>query len=104
MPLTMAELIVLDGKPMVFFFKARIVGYVDADTMDVRWLGEGPARNWRVRLKDAWIVEDEEDPEAHAIILAEQKRVIGDTGGLVWVRNHQHARTNERVEARIDRA
>jgi hypothetical protein len=98
------DLFVLDGKPVVFFFKARILGYVDADTMDVRFLGEGPGRHWRIRLKDAWIVEDEDDPEEHARILGEQKQLIGDGGDLVWIRNHRHNRTNERLEARVDKA
>ncbi len=102
--MTLEELTTLDGKPTVYFMKCRIVEYQDADTMEVRWLAEGPARNWRIRLKDAWIVEDEDDPVEHARILAEQKALLGDVGGLVWIRNNRHHRTFERIEARVDAA
>jgi hypothetical protein len=94
----------LDGKPCVYVMKCRIVGYEDADTFEVRWLGEGPARNWRVRFKDQWIVENEDAPEEHARILAEQKALLGDVGDLVWIRNNRHHRTYERIEARVDAA
>ena len=96
------RLLTLDGKPCIFIFKARIVKYQDADTCEVHPLLEGPGRNWRIRFYNEWIVEDEDDPEEHARILAEQKALLGYEGDLVWIRNHRHHRTYERIEARVE--
>jgi hypothetical protein len=88
----------------VFRFKARIVEWIDADTVEVHPIYETAAHNRRIRLKDAWIVEDEDDAAEHARILREQIIFLGDVDDLVWVANTRHQKTNERIEARVDRA
>jgi hypothetical protein len=96
------KLLTLDGKPILYIMKCRIVDYEDGDTMEVHPLLEGPGRNWRIRFKDEWVVEDHENPEEHDRILEQQKELLGDVGDLVWIRNNRHHRSYERVEARVD--
>ena len=86
----------------IYRFKARIERYIDADTLEVHPLVTPPGINLRIRLKDAWIVENEEDPEEHARILAEQKTLLGDVGDHVWVTNTRHHWTWGRLESRLD--
>ena len=88
----------------VFSVKARITDWIDADTVEVHPLVTPYGINVRVRLKDAWIVEDEDDPVEHARILAEQKALIGDVDGYVRMTNTRHRWTSGRLEARLDPA
>lgn len=49
-------------------------------------------------------MEDEDDPEGHARILAEQKQLIGDVDDYVRMTNTRHHWSNIRLEARLDPA
>ena len=102
--LWMDERYVLDGQPVAFFFRARIVAWIDADTVEVHPLLLAAGLNLRIRLKDVWAIEDEDDPVQHALVLAQAKAIIGDTGGLVHCKNYRHLLTYGRLEARVDGA
>ncbi len=86
----------------VFRIKCRIVEWIDADTVEVHPIYETAGHNRRIRLKDAWIIERNEDPQEHERILLQQMITIGPVGALVWIANDRHHHTFYRIEARVD--
>jgi hypothetical protein len=92
----------VEEKPNVFELQGRIIRYVDADTLEIHPFILPAGFNLRVRLRDAWIVEDEDDPEEHARILKEQIAIIGDVGAVVGMVNTRHHFSWGRLEARLD--
>lgn len=93
----------MEGKGNVFELRGRIVRYVDADTIEVHPFILPAGHNLRIRLKDVWLAEDEDDPDEHARILAEQVSLLGDVGGVVKLANTRHHHSFGRLEARVDR-
>jgi hypothetical protein len=94
----------LEEKPNVFELRGRIIDWVDADTLEMHPFILPAGFNLRIRLKDAWIVEDEDDPIEHDRILREQIAMIGDVGNVVKIVNTRHHHTFGRLEARVDPA
>ena len=86
----------------VFFVKARITDWVDADTVEVHPLITPYGINLRVRLKDRW--EPERDEEGHDLALEKAKALLGDEDDYVRITNTRHHWTNGRLEARVDPA
>ena len=88
----------------VFSVKARITDWIDADTVEVHPLITPYGINVRVRLKDRYAVEDEDDPEEHGRVLALAKAEIGDVDDWVRMTNTRHHWDRGRLEARLDPA
>ncbi len=89
-------------KPDVFGVKARITDWIDADTVEVHPLITPYGINVRVRLKDRY--EPERDEEGHDLALERAKAQIGDEDDYVRMKNDRHHWDRGRLEARLDPA
>ena len=83
----------------IFLMKCRIVMWVDADTVEVHPLVTPYGINLRIRLKDVWAPEWNE--EGHDVALRKAKALLGDQGDYVLVTNTVHRHTQGRLEARV---
>lgn len=93
------KLAVSDTTPIVFKMKARIVRWIDADTVLVHPMVYRQDIDLRVRLKDVWMMDPPDGEE-----LRRQIELLGDVGGYVWLTNTRHHWTYGRLEARVDKA
>lgn len=86
----------------VFSVKARITDWLDADTVEVHPLITPYGINVRVRLKDRY--EPETDEEGHDLALEKARAEIGDVDEWVHMTNTRHHWDRGRLEARLDPA
>ncbi len=92
----------INDPPNVYYFRARIVRWIDADTVLVDPLVYREDIFLRVRLRDRW--EPEIGENGADLALEQAIATLGLPGDYVWLTNTRHHWTYGRLEARVDPA
>jgi hypothetical protein len=87
--------------PTAFLKRARVVRWIDPDTVLVDPLDTKTDEVTRVRLKDAYLPEKGTETAAELTAKAERDFPLES---YVWLTNERHHFSHDRLEARIDPA